>query len=73
MSVEVMIIRETSKDYYSPSALVERFLLSPTVQKHLIARKNLIHFFHCVTARSGPEPPLYRGFTITLTLTHYTL
>ena len=23
-------------------------------------------FFHCVTAASGPVPPFYRGFTITL-------
>jgi hypothetical protein len=41
MSGEVKIILETSKDFYSPSTIVERFLLSPTVQKHLIAKKNL--------------------------------
>jgi len=40
-----MIVRETSKYFYSPSAILERFLLSPTVQKHLIAKKNLILFF----------------------------
>ena len=45
VSVQVMIIYEKSRDFYSPSTISERFLLSPTVQKHLIAKKNLIHFF----------------------------
>lgn len=65
--VQIMIIRETSKSFYSPSTILERFLLSRTVQKHLIAKQNPINILHCPTASSGPGPPLYRGLTITFT------